>query len=53
MPASTLLGGTLLVVADIAARTIVIPAELPIGIVTSLVGGPIFLWLLMRRRAAG
>ena len=53
MPASTMLGGTLLVVADIAARTIVIPAELPIGIVTSLVGGPVFLWLLMRRRAAG
>jgi len=53
LPASTLLGGTLLVAADIAARTLVIPAELPIGIVTSLAGGPIFLWLLLRRRAAG
>jgi iron complex transport system permease protein len=52
LPASTLLGGTLLVAADIFARTLVIPAELPIGIVTSLVGGPVFLWLLLRRRAA-
>jgi iron complex transport system permease protein len=50
MPASALLGGSLLVAADIFARTLVVPAELPIGIVTSLAGGPVFLWLLMRRR---
>jgi iron complex transport system permease protein len=50
MPASALLGGSLLVEADIFARTLVVPAELPIGIVTSLAGGPVFLWLLMRRR---
>jgi iron complex transport system permease protein len=50
MPASTLLGGSLLVAADILARTLVVPAELPIGIVTSLAGGPVFLWLLLRRR---
>lgn len=50
MPASTLLGGSLLVAADILARTLVVPAELPIGIVTSLAGGPVFLWLLVRRR---
>jgi iron complex transport system permease protein len=50
MPAAALLGGSLLVAADILARTLVIPAELPIGIVTSLAGGPVFLWLLLRRR---
>jgi iron complex transport system permease protein len=52
MPASALLGGSLLVAADILARTLVVPAELPIGIVTSLAGGPVFLWLLLRRRQA-
>lgn len=51
LPGSALLGAALLVVADLVARTIVLPAELPIGIVTSCVGGPFFLWLLMRRRA--
>jgi iron complex transport system permease protein len=50
LPASGLLGGSLLVGADIVARTLVVPAELPIGIVTSLAGGPVFLWLLLRRR---
>ena len=53
MPASILLGAALLLIADLAARTIVLPAELPIGILTSCVGGPFFLWLLMRRRADG
>lgn len=53
MPASIFLGAGLLLVADLAARTIVLPAELPIGILTSLVGGPFFLWLLLRRRAQG
>ncbi|EWY38014.1 ABC transporter permease [Skermanella stibiiresistens SB22] len=50
LPASALLGGTLLVCADIVARTVVAPAELPIGLVTALLGGPFFLWLLIRRR---
>ena len=53
LPASMLLGGALLLVADTAARTVVVPAELPIGILTSCVGGPFFLWLLLRRRAWG
>jgi iron complex transport system permease protein len=50
LPASALLGGTLLLCADIVARTVVAPAELPIGLVTALLGGPFFLWLLIRRR---
>jgi len=49
LPASALLGGTLLVGADLAARLVVLPAELPIGIVTALVGSPFFLWMLQRR----
>ena len=44
-------GALLLVLADTLARVAVIPAELPIGLVTSLVGGPFFLWLLLANRA--
>lgn len=50
LPGSALLGGTLLVGADLLSRIVVSPAELPIGIVTALVGGPFFLWLLLRQR---
>jgi iron complex transport system permease protein len=50
LPLSALAGGALLVAADIVARVIVAPAELPIGIVTALIGAPFFLWLLMRER---
>jgi iron complex transport system permease protein len=50
LPASALLGASLLLVADAASRTIVAPAELPIGIVTAAVGAPFFLWLLLRKR---
>lgn len=50
MPGSALLGSSLLLGADLLARTIVAPAELPIGIVTAILGGPFFLWLLLRER---
>ena len=50
LPASALLGATLLLLADALARTIVAPAELPIGIITAAVGGPFFLWILLRKR---
>jgi iron complex transport system permease protein len=53
IPGSALLGGALLLGADVLARTIVAPAELPIGIVTALVGAPFFLWLLLRDRKRG
>ena len=46
--ASALGGALLLVLADWLARIVVVPAELPIGLVTALVGGPFFLWLLLR-----
>lgn len=50
LPASALLGASLLVGADLVSRTIVSPAELPIGIVTASVGAPFFLWLLLKNR---
>ena len=53
LPASILLGAILMLLADLLARTLVLPAELPIGILTSCIGGPFFIWLLLRRRALG
>jgi len=50
MPASILGGSLLLILADLAARTIVAPAELPIGVVTALVGAPFFIYLLIRSK---
>ncbi|MFP5358006.1 MAG: FecCD family ABC transporter permease [Gammaproteobacteria bacterium] len=50
LPASALLGALLLVLADTAARLLLAPVELPIGILTALVGGPFFLALLLRVR---
>jgi iron complex transport system permease protein len=49
LPASALLGAALLVGADWLSRTIVSPAELPIGVITAAVGSPFFLWLLLRK----
>ena len=48
-PASLLLGGSFLTICDTAARTIIAPAEIPVGIITAMLGGPFFLWLLFRR----
>lgn len=50
LPQSALLGGSLLVLADMVARGVVAPAELPIGIVTACIGAPVFLWILLGRR---
>ena len=49
IPACALGGAILLVVADLIARTVLAPVELPVGIVTALFGGPFFLWLLVQR----
>lgn len=48
--ASGIVGGTFLMVADTAARTLFSPTEIPVGVVTALVGGPIFLYLLVQQR---
>jgi len=50
MPCSFLAGGAFLILCDLLARTVMAPAELPVGIITSLGGGPFFLWLLLRRK---
>lgn len=47
---SALLGATLLILADMIARVVISPAELPIGIVTAVLGAPVFLWILLKRR---
>lgn len=48
-PATFLLGGAFLVLCDTFARTIAAPAEIPVGVITALLGGPFFLWLLRGR----
>ena len=53
LPGSMMLGAALLLAADLVARTVALPAELPIGVVTALIGGPFFVWLIRRRRDWG
>lgn len=48
LPGSVLLGGALLIIADTGARTLIAPAQLPVGVITALVGVPLFLFLLNR-----
>lgn len=49
LPACALGGGAFLALCDVVGRTVVAPAELPVGVVTALLGGPFFLWLLLAR----
>ncbi|MEV1051089.1 FecCD family ABC transporter permease [Streptomyces sp. NPDC059017] len=51
LPAAALLGAAFLIAVDLAARTVMSPEEIPVGILTALVGGPFFLWLMRRRTA--
>jgi iron complex transport system permease protein len=50
---SGLLGATILIFADMISRIIVAPSELPIGIVTAILGSPVFLWILLKQRNSG
>jgi iron complex transport system permease protein len=50
LPASALVGGMYLMVADTLARTLLTPAEIPVGIITALAGGPFFIYLLVWRK---
>jgi iron complex transport system permease protein len=50
LPAAALFGSAFLIACDLVARTAFAPAELPVGIVTAIIGGPVFLWLLFRRQ---
>ena len=49
LPASALFGAAFLTGCDVVARTILAPVELPVGIITALIGGPFFLWLLIKK----
>ena len=49
LPASAFFGAAFLIGSDLIARTIIAPLELPVGIITAIFGGPVFLWLLFRR----
>lgn len=48
LPTSALAGAALLVIADLVSRTVVAPREIPLGVLTALVGSPVFFWLLRR-----
>lgn len=50
LPAAALFGSAFLIACDLVARTAFAPAELPVGVVTAVLGGPVFLWLLFRRQ---
>ena len=50
LPASIFFGAAFLVLCDVLARTVLAPIELPVGIITALIGGPFFLWMLVRKR---
>lgn len=52
LPASVLAGAIVLVIADLLARIVLAPVEIPVGIVTALAGGPFFLWILVRKERA-
>ena len=53
LPLSALMGALLLVLADLLARTLVAPSELPVGIITAALGAPFFISLLRHRRSYG
>ena len=50
IPASLLFGGSFLVVCDTLARTLIAPVEMPVGVITALLGGPFFIALLLNRK---
>jgi len=49
LPVSALLGGILVVWVDVAARLLIAPEELPVGILTAIIGGPVFIFLLKQK----
>ncbi|HEY4130665.1 MAG TPA: iron ABC transporter permease [Gemmatimonadaceae bacterium] len=53
LPASALLGAGLMELIDVVARLVIPPAELPVGIITAIVGAPVFLWILLREQREG
>ena len=52
IPTSFILGGSLMTLTDLIARTVVSPSELPVGAITALIGAPFFAWVYFRRRSS-
>jgi iron complex transport system permease protein len=52
VPASAIFGAALMIVADVIGRVIIYPSALPVGVVMSFIGGPIFLWMVIRRNSS-
>jgi len=50
LPASALGGGAFVIIADLLARTLMAPVEIPVGVITAIIGAPFFLYLLRRTR---
>ena len=50
LPASIFVGASLMILADLLSRTLIEPAELPVGLITSALGSPFFLWLIFKMR---
>ncbi|MCB0358780.1 MAG: iron chelate uptake ABC transporter family permease subunit, partial [Bdellovibrionales bacterium] len=50
-PLCIVCGAAFLVLCDAVARTVIAPAEIPVGVITALLGGPFFLWVLLSKRA--
>ena len=50
IPCSVILGAIFLLVSDTIARTVISPAEIPVGIITSFIGAPVFIWLILKKR---
>jgi iron complex transport system permease protein len=53
LPASALTGALLMEIIDVIARYVISPAELPVGIITAVIGAPVFLWILLAQKRAG
>jgi iron complex transport system permease protein len=51
LPLSVLMGSAFLILADLVSRTIIAPVELPIGVITALIGAPVFAAILLKTRA--
>ena len=49
LPAAALFGAAFLVGCDVVSRTLMPPVEVPVGVITALIGGPFFMWLLIRK----
>ena len=52
IPASMLFGASFLIICDTVARTVIAHTEIPVGVITALIGGPFFVWLLRRRKSS-